>query len=285
MPTPKLFFYSATPFLPGTKVTPMDFAIGTGDPDYDLLNKTGVELADLVQVEATQYFRSNGYSLTANTITFDTSPPINSRILFPGNHGLIFRVYDQDDVPGEATPRVAKAQWWLADNEDIEQLEYIASSGLSGIEVSVYDFMPDVGAQTSWFQFAPALGDGSEGTYLAAGAPLVLNPITAKSFLDGTFTAPQTVLTVEDGSIFEIGEYIKINPSGGNVETVSITNITGNDLTISGIDLNHSNAEPVFAMGRKGWLKVTIPLNAVDNIASVLADISLRRRFDYEQRF
>lgn len=289
MAVPTLVFYSATPFAAANKVTPMDSATGDGiNPDVDLLNKSGILLADMNQVETQKFFRSAGYTLVGNTVTFDSVPAINARILLPGSNGLLLRVYDKDDVPGELTPREFAAEWWLIDNETIETLQYIASGDLEGIEVSMYDFFGGtLDALAEWFQLAPGLPDGTEGTYEAAGDPLYFRDIKAKDFLLADTPAPATVIELEDASEFEAADYIRINPSDeDNTEIRRILSIDGNELTLSGaFDLDHLAGEPVFHIGYKGFLKVIIPLDATDNEATILANVALRRRYDFEARF
>lgn len=265
MPTPALRRYINTPFNAATEVHLIDQATGDGTTStWTLANKTGLQLGASVQVDGDLHPRFTGAAtVDGNDVSLLSAPPLSAQIIFPGSGAIKLNASDQNDALG----RVVEKAVYIADISTIQFYEYSAYPGDSGIKLQFSHLITADPSAASWFQLAPALADGTAGTYGAAGDPLYTGDISASDVLTGATSIGATSLNVVDGSQFTAGDYIMIAYGTADQEVVKITSIASNTLTVVGCTYAHSISDTVLTCGRKFWIKMTIPLNATSGLA------------------
>lgn len=192
-------------------------------------------------------------------------------------------LFDVNTVPGLSNPRVIEVPFWLGNTDVPDLFSWDIPPSLSGITIFPHSFVSaGVGAQTSWCQLSTATTNvaGTPVGYAAAGASITTPAIKGSdTFVTGT-TAGATSITINNSSNFIAGDYIKIGSGTVNVEVVQITAIPdATHLTVSTTNSNHAIGETIFSCGRKFWLKVTVPLNAVGGVATSLYNIGIGKTY------
>ncbi len=183
-------------------------------------------------------------------------------------------------------PGVISIAAWVGDTDTIHLYSYSAAPGNSGIKIEVADLNVTLGADPSWVQFAPALADGTAGTFLSAGTPIFIAALSAADALTAPATASSTSIIISDTSSFTAGQWIKIGTGGPFPEIVQIGAIpNGTTLTISPLNYNHSTSETVYNCLIKIWIKVTVPLNAAGGNAINLIDNALKKTYIRTSKF
>ena len=286
MPTRRLSVFSGTPMGDDTLVDEVDLFLGNAIAStFDLIKHTGLNQASEIQVDGEQYLRFNdGYSLTGNQITLPFVPINNAIILAPGSNNLLVPLYDQDPIPGIDDPRVKEIAFWVGNVSDIQFYKYVKPLALDGITISAKNLIPGYGASVDWFQFAPALADGTVGSYSDPGEAITTADISAVDLIDGALTGGGTTVTVPDGSLFTAGDNVVLDFQEDNRETVKIVSILGDVLTTSGYIQNHDDEATLHTCGRKFYMKVTIPLDAVNNDPTNLYNCTVNLKYDFVSR-
>jgi hypothetical protein len=286
-----LKIYRDSPFNLGTEVELIDTFVGDGiTVTFPVINKVGSRVGPTIQYDNIQVNRYNGgFSISGNNVIFADPPPNAAVGVIPGiNNVLVSLLFDQDNVDGLTNPRVLETPFWLADPDTIEQFQYDRLPSLIGIQISVKDSILVAGAATSWCQLACSTTDevGVATSYLATGVELYTGPLDTQGTVAADEFANASSVTSDNASDFQLGDYIKI---GSGLITQEIVKIIGfedpNKLLITGTDNAHDIGEYIFTCGRKFWLKTTVPLNAVDGIATNLYDLGIRRKYVRKSRF
>lgn len=273
-----LKLYFSTPFQTDTEVDQDDFFTGDGvTKTFTLVNKTGTQLAETIQVNALQYRKADGgFTVSGNDFTMASAPAPGAQIIAPGIGYLTLSAFDQDPVSGYVNPRVSETPFWVADIEDITSLQYSAAPTEAGIKFTFTDNDSATVPDSTWVQFAPSLPDGTADTYEADDTPITTTDILAESDLDSGASALDTSITLVDSTGFLGGDYIFINPGEVNAEVTKITDdVIANTVTIYGLQFDHDPGEPVYVCGRQFWVKLTIPLNALGGTPVSLFDLSI----------
>lgn len=262
MTEPALKRYWDTPFNPATELHALDVFTGDGVLDtFTLIFKNGLQVGQSVQVEGTLYPFFNGQAiLDGLDVILATPPATGDKAIVPGQGSLVFPVSDQNDTLG----RVATIPLYFADIATPHLYRYKTVPGEAGIRLQfVNKNSTAAGAQASWFQLAPALPDGSMGTLLAGGAALYTPDMVGSDTLASTANISDGTITLNDASTFEEGDFVMIDQGLVSQETVKISTIAGNVLTVPyTIGVTHSAGASVLSVGRKFYARVTIPLNA-----------------------
>lgn len=277
-------FYLDESFTPGSALDPVDWYTGDGiTSTFVLVNKSVQRLSSTVQANSIQYYEYNaGFSksIPGNSFTLSSVPPLNSQIVAPGISQLVSAVFDQDVVEGVVDPRVSEVPFWMGDSSDIHIQYYTNLPQASGIQISLVDLISATGAQTSFCQFACA--DPTTGlamTYGATGADLYTGPISAFGVTNASAAAGASSILCSTASSFYVGDYVYFNIGSVNQEIRKIASKTTSSMTFSTeFDFNHDAGETLYAMGRKFWLKTTIPTNYANNQPVNYYDLGLRRR-------
>lgn len=277
-----LSFYLSEAFIAGDIIDPIDSFIGDGvTSTFVLVNKSVQRLASTITVDGNQYYQYNGgftKDILANSFTLSVIPPFNSQIVAPGITQLVSDVFDQDPVPGVVDPLVSEKAFWFGDTTDIQNQYYTGLPSLPGIQISLTDLISSIGAQTSWCQFASA--DPTTGlamTYEATGAILYTAPINAFGTLTASAANGASSVMCAEASSFLVGDYLYLNVGGGNQEIRKVSTLSASSIGFTtNFDFSHASGETIMTMGRKAWLKVTMPVNAANNTATNFYDLALR---------
>ena len=275
-------FYLDESFTPGSIIDPVDSFTGDGiTSTFILVNKSVQRLASTITVDGNQYYQYNGgftKDISTNSFTLSIIPTLNSQIVAPGITQLVSDVFDQDPVPGIVNPLISEKAFWFGDTADIQNQYYKNLPNLAGIELSLVDLVSSVGAQTAWCQFASA--DPTTGlamTYEATGASLYTAPISAFGTLTASAANGASSIMCAEASSFLVGDYLYLNVGSGNQEIRKVATLSASGIGFTtNFDFSHASGETVMTMGRKAWLKVTMPVNATANTATNFYDLALR---------
>lgn len=255
----------AFPWTPSSVVDKNDYAVGNDiETVFDIVNKNILNVSSIIQTTGLQYLRFNGgftRDIPNSQVTLLTPPASGRAVIFPGVTTLTIRAYDQAVVLGNPTPNVKEELFFIGDPTDIGFYKYVPTIGETGIIISITNRDPDTesGIDETNIQLAPMLPDGTAGTYEAPGAPLELGEISAQTLVNADFLALATTFDVDDASEFSPGMYITINAGNPTEDTVRITNIVGNTLTITAVNNNHFTGENVYHSGWGVYQKLTLP--------------------------
>lgn len=277
-----LQFFLDESFTAGALIDPVDSFIGDGvTSTFTLVNKTAQRLGSTIQVDGNQYYQYNGgftKDTLANTFTLVSTPAYNAQIVAPGISQLISDVFDQAVVPGVTDPLISEKAFWMGDTTDIQNQYYRGLPSLSGIQISLTDLISSIGAQTSWCQFASA--DPTTGlamTYEATGATMYTAPISAFGTLTASSAVGASSVMCAEASSFLVGDYLYLNVGGGNQEIRKVSTLSASSIGFTtNFDFSHASGETVMTMGRKFWLKVTMPVDGASNTATNFYDLALR---------
>lgn len=278
------FYYqlSANGFGVGDKVDKVNTYTGDGSTTTrTIVNGSSTTSGRTAQVD-TQYYSQalGGLSFPSGSqFTLSTAPPLNSQILLPGLNAVTFTAFDSIGVPSVTAPsNVDDADVYLidADPTSISTTKYEAVPGTAGIAILFTNLVTAAGAQTFWTQLACTNSSGTALTYAATAATLYLDNITAFGTLSASAAIGSTTFTCSTASAFTIGDFIMVNPGGGNQDNPRITNISGTTITHTGFNFAHSAGENVFHNGYHVKAKVTIPVNALSGQAGTLINLGLR---------
>lgn len=275
-----LRIYASYPFSRPVGLT--DTYSGNGTQTlFDLINNTSDTLAGVIQFDLTNFIRLiGGYTTpTSSEFVTATAPPLNSQGITPALSSLPFPVFDVTSIPGNTSANIRDVPFYLADPGDgITTNSYNEYPGNPGIAILFQNLVTAAGAQTTWTQLACANADGSLGTYQATGTTLYTAPYYALSTLTASAAAGATTLQVASASGFYAGDFIILNPGGGTVENPQITNInySTNTLTITGTNYNHFIGESALMNARKFYARVTMPVGALDGIATTFYNLALQ---------
>lgn len=280
-----LNFFTDESFTAGSTLDPVDTFTGNGSTTtFTLTQKSAQRLSSTIQAGSNQYYQYNGgftKNIAAGTFTLSSAPGLNTQIVAPGISQIVCPVFDQNVVAGVTNPRVYETPVWIGDGSSIQNFSYSNLPQLSGIEISLVDLVSSAGANTSWFQLAPANVDGTVGIYGATGAALFTPALQAFGTTLASASASANAVFCATASTFAAGDYIAINIGNSSQEYKKITtinNTTGQMTLSTNLDFSHVIGETVFTCGRKFYLKVTIPTNAASNTATNFYDTALRRR-------
>lgn len=263
--------FTDAPYNTGTAVDQVDVFEGDGTTtDFDLVNLTGLLVGDTVIVDAVTYRRSEGgFSVSGDTIVFAEAPPDGSTIVVPGVGYFNLSCTDTDGT------NVALTQGFAVDPDTIHEKQYIATPPNTAILLSLRDWIAASGAEADWFQLALMNGDGTEGTYMDPGEDLEIPARTAVDNLAADQSGDD--IEVTDGTRFEEGDIIHINPGRANQEIVMVVSIAGDVLTTSGLNYSdHVTGESVYVNGVGFFIKATVPDNAAGHLPVALADVCPR---------
>lgn len=256
-----LSFFRNTPFNSGTKLTLVDQYQSNGvTTSYALLNKTGAEMGDSLQIAADIELRNLGgftVDVIHNSFTLDSVPSINQYIVVPGVNYLPVTAFDTQ-VTGYSNAQQVQVPFWLGDAETIGIYEHYPLSVNPGIMLTVVD-LASAGAPQSWFQLADSVDGGAASTFQASGTPLYTPGFYLSTTLAASAASGATSITVASASGFLVGDYIDLNYSFGTEEIIQILGIVGNVMTISGLENAHASGEYVYDALRKFWIQMTIP--------------------------
>lgn len=225
---------------------------------------SGLEIGEIAQIGATQVLRAlGGFTVSGNNVIFATAPANGAAVIIPERTRQIFRAYDQNSIPNEATPRVDERELWVGDVDEIQHYTYQASTGNTGIKIQYIDLDAANGAVPGWIALAPSLADGTPGTYGSAGAALEIAAIKAYSTVAVNASAGATSITLADATDFVIGQYVQFEPTTLSVEALRVINKVGNVLTLFvGTGYPHLIGANVYACATKVWAKLTVPSGA-----------------------
>ena len=275
MTVPLIGSFNNTPWNSSTRTNRVYKTTGNGTSNTFALDTTllnGLQVGTMGQINATLKPRSSGaMKISGDSVIFDEIPANGATIIIPGQTSHDFGVSDQDDALGRTYTRV----FYIADPSTIHLYMYKVPPDVAGIKVWMEDLYVG-GAASSWWQLAPAQADGTAGTYASAGSPIYTPAILGQSYLDGASSALDGTIDVEDGSQFNEGDYLMINPTQGDQEILRISTISGNTLTVpTGIALNHADGSSILACGRKFFARITVPLNVAGGIPYNFFDVGL----------
>lgn len=277
-----LQFFLSEAFIAGDLIDPVDWFTGDGvTSTFVLVNKSVQRLASTITVDGNQYYQFNGgftKDILANSFTLSAIPPFNSQIVAPGITQLVSDVFDQEVVPGVTNPLISEKAFWMGDTTDIQNQYYKGLPSNPGIQISLTDLISSIGAQTSWCQFASA--DPTTGlamTYEATGATIYTAPLSAFGALTASSVVGASSIMCSAASTFLVGDYVYLNVGDVNQEIrkVASLNASGMGFTTN-FDFSHASGETVMTMGRKFWLKVTMPVDGASNTATNFYDLALR---------
>ena len=278
------FYYQET-FDPSSDLDPVDTFSGTGlDDTFELVYKSGLQLAATITANNVQYYQFNGgFSKDGDEFTLSSVPALNTQIVAPGVIALVFPVFDQNSVPGVSDPRVKEVPFYLGDPDTIHLYDYTNLPQYNGIRLTFQDLTSGYGASLTWVQLA--CSDPSTGlamTYAATGEALYTGAIYAYGTLSASSAVGASsvnITSAAQASGFVIGDYAIINIGGGTSEKRKIKEVTGTKIGFfTNLDYTHDSGQFIFDFGRKFWGRVTIPENASNNQAFNFFNIGLRRQ-------
>lgn len=281
-----IHFYIDESFTSGSELDPVDVFTGDGVTATFVLTKKPVQrLGSTITVDGNQYYQYNGgftKDIGTNSFTLNAIPPLGSTIVAPGISEIAFDVFDTDDVPGVTDPRVKEAPLWIGDSTEINNQYYINLPQYSGIQITISDLVSSIGAQSSWVQLASA--DPTTGvalTYAATGEALYTPAIRAFGVVSASAAAGASSIICTSASSFAVGDYAILNIGSPSQEIRKIATISSASSILgftTTFDFSHYSSELVFAMGRKFWVKVTIPEDAAGGQATNFYDLSPTRK-------
>jgi hypothetical protein len=263
-----------------SRVDRVDVYVGDGvTVKFFLQEKTVAELTSSIQTTDTTYVQAlGGFSKDGadDSFTVNSAPANDSSIVAPGVIAVVAPLFDQATVPGLTNPLEVEVPLWVGDPDTIATYRYVNMPEDLGMNISVTDLIPGVGASTSWCYFASADTDGTALTYGASATDLEIAGLLAFSTISASAIAGAGSINVSSVSGFLAGDYIIIAPGTGNVEKRRITSVGISSLTLSTVlDHAHSPGEFIFTAYRKIWMKVVVPENVTNNEGASLYDIGL----------
>lgn len=274
---PTFFAYFATPFNSGTQIHEIDVFAGNGvDKEWALVFKNGLQVGNSAQVDNNFYPRDNGQLIVdGNNVILPSAPITGQTVIIPGQKSALFPVSDQNDAIG----RTVTIPLYFGDVGTPQFYRYKKVPGQSGIRLQMVDVMSaSGGSDPSWFQFAPALADGSQGTLLSAGAALYTANLEGNDSLASPASIGDGTITLNDASLFVPGDFLMLDVGNGSQETLKISTISGNVCTVPAlVGVNHLAGANVLSVARKFYLKITVPLNAAGGIPKNLYNTVLTR--------
>lgn len=265
-----LDIYRDEPFNEGTLVDLVDIFTGDGSTvTFTVSNKTGTRIGSTIQFDNIQYYQYNGgFTKSGNSFTLDSAPPENSQGVVPGITTITISAFDQDDIPGQTTPREAEVALYLVDPTEAALYEYENLPTNSGIALCFSDLITSTGADTTWVQLA--CSDPSTGlalSYLATGECLYTPNISSFGLLASSISSGASSFMCDSASDFIDGDYIVINSGNPTQEITKISSIDETTIYTEELNFAHSAGETIYACGRKFWMKLTIPLDAFEGEA------------------
>lgn len=283
-----LVLYRTSPLSIATEASLLDVGVGDSvETTFPVANKDILDLANVVQFGTNIAFRFNAgfdIDIPGSEYTLAAAPASAVNVIAPGTIRVQYRAYRQAVVTGVTDPNINEQIFYLADIDQIGVQKYQAAVDEVGIMVSIDNFNivdPEV-AQPEWLQLAPMQGDGTAGTYEAAGDPLALGDIFAVSEVDVASLALDTTLTVDDGTDFAEGQLIMINITGVTAEVVRVVSVLGDVLTTEPMQYAHAIGETVFHCGWGVYGKATLPTD--DEDANNWHNVSHGLKFDTVMR-
>lgn len=260
--------YNLGVFAPAYEVGIVTGFTGDGTTiTFPLAPKTSVTTGDTIQVDLDYFSRAlGGFTFPdVNNVTLSEAPPLNSQGIIPGSSAVVAAGFDQVTVTGvTGSANVVDTPFWVAeDGSGLTTNIYDAEPGTPGIAILFSNMVTAAGAQTSWCQLACADASGNALTYQATGATLYTAKYGGFTAMASACNAGATTLltTSASSTLFNAGDYIRINPGNPSQEDVQITAKSTNTLTITGTNFAHSEGEFIFMVGRKFWWRLTIPVD------------------------
>lgn len=284
-----LRIYRGLPLNVGTKV---DFVqTFTGNPSktqYDTADLDPTRLGSTVQFDGTQYLQANGgFTPDLTGFSLSSAPPVSQGIAIGVSTILYDELYDTDDVPGAATPRIQEVPFIIADVDTIHLYYYNEIKSAPGIAISIVDNVSAYGADLTWVQLSCSTPDAASTSlsYQATGTTLYTGPLFASGKLLSSVSAGATAISDQNASTFYEGDFLLINPGQVNQDFVQYTKYGGGTLMdITTLSNSHASGEMVYACGRPLWQKATVPLNASGGVSRNFIDLSTRLRYTRRSR-
>jgi hypothetical protein len=271
-----LRIFADAPFGEGTLIDLVDTFEGDGINDtFTLVNLSGLLVGAVAFIDATVLIRGVGFEVVDDTVVFTAVPANGSIIVVPGVSSVNYLVQDRTGANTQTL------QLYFLDPDEISTKIYENHSEETDILISAVDLIGS-GAEVDWIEFAPQLGDGTAGTYEAAGDPLVLADISVGDTLQDVNTGDD--IEVTDGADWEEGWMININPGEANNEIVRIVSIAANIITTSGLSESHLAAEPIYHCGYGFFARLTVPDEATGYNAARLGNISYSPKYAEDVR-
>lgn len=269
------------------KCDPVVTAVGAlAQTVFDVSPLTNLTIGDSIQVGDEIRYRVRGaWSISGSLVTFASAPAVGIKITFSGRTYINVSAYDQSTVPGVVNPLEKEFEFFLQDNNEIHAFEHVAAPDKEGIEVSFFDYDALNGNDETWYQLARMLGDGTPDTYEAAGDPLLLPDINIITALDGDVEADDSVITLLDATGLEEGMLVTFGYGTGSKEVRRIREIDGNDITVSPLEFDHADEDPVYHSGYALCGKLIVPEDVAENTPTSLRAVFPLVTFDSNMRF
>lgn len=286
-----LKIYTQPVFVPAYEVGRVTWLTGDGVNDtFDIQFGTSVNAADTVQVDLEYFARYLGGLSFPTTTTFQVSevPAQNSQIVLPSNSYVLQSAYDQVFIEGAPDPaNVSDVTFYVAeDGTGLTTNIYDSLPGEPGIGILLSNLVTAAGAQLSWCQLACADASGNVLTYQATGTTLYTAKYGGFTQLASACNPLATTLltTSASSTLFVPGDYIRLNPGGGNQEDVRITAKSTNTLTISGTNFAHVAGENVFMVGRQFYWRITLPPDVLEGDPASFINLAIAVENSVESR-
>ncbi len=287
----KLTSYFATPCNPASITDYVDVYVSDGvTKTFQLVNKIATRLARVIQAGDVFYSLDLGQftkDLVNNRFTLNSAPPFGTIVIAPGINRVSAWAFNTAVVEGDLTPYQKTYPFYLAPEVStlIRSYAYESLPSMSAIRVRLTDLDPGHGALRSWLDWAPALPDGSPGTWVAGSADLSMSDIWAQGFMTTQLLMSGTTFNVADmnnignGADFvdAVGGYLILDPGTPLEEQVKLMNQTGNTLTVSPAAFTHEPGAYVYDFGRKYWLRtqfLTVPPSTPTNLDNIVIDVA-----------
>ncbi len=283
--------YKQPIFTPSYEVGRINWYTGDGAEDtFEIQFGTSANSGDTAQVDLEYFARYLGGLSFPDTTHFQLSeiPAQNSQIVLPGNSYVEAAGFDQvtvSGVSGDAT--VVEVPFWVSeDGTGLTTNIYDSLPGEPGIAILFSNLVTAAGAQASWCQLACADASGNALTYQATGTTLYTGKYSGFTQMASACDALATTLltTSASATTFVAGDYIRLNPGGGNQEDVQITAKSTNTLTITGTNFAHVEGENIFMVGRKFFWKLTFPVDILGGDPGVFFNLGITVENSVESR-
>ncbi len=286
-----LKIYKQPVFSSPYEVGRVNWYTGDGLKDtFEIQFGTSVNSGDTAQVDLDYFARYLGGLSFPDTTHFTLSdiPAQNSQIVLPSNSYVEASGFDQSNVTGvDGAANVVDVPFWLAeDGSGLTTNIYDALPGDPGIAILFSNLVTAAGAQTSWCQLACADSSGNALTYQATGTTLYTAKYAGFTQMASACNALATTLltTSASATTFVPGDYIRLNPGGGNQEDVQITAKSTNTLTVTGTNFAHSAGENIFMVGRKFFWRLTFPIDILNGSPGVFLNLAITVENSVESR-
>jgi hypothetical protein len=199
-----------------------------------------------------------------DTITLNTTPPVDLQGVIPGIGTIPVPVYDQETVDGVANSNIKEVSIYFGDIDDIHINSYLPRAASGGIEISFVNLITSGGNPgLSIVQLACCDATGTALTYAATGAAIYTDQLSGFSTLAASAAQGATTIQVASASsnyYFISGDFIKINTGNNTQEIRRISSISYNTITLSeALSYDHDSAETVYSCIREVKAKFTIP--------------------------